>query len=330
MKFYQLIFLGTLIIGTTIAISASSWFTCWLGLEINLISLIPLLLNKISPASTEAAIKYFLVQAMASLILVFTSLLERVYSFSNFIETINGVIFLTLLLKAGIPPFHFWFPQVIKASSWFQCVLILTWQKIAPFILIRYLFYSNLVSLAILASCLVGPLGGLNQTNFIIIITYSSVTHRAWITAIIFWALSVWTRYFTIYSLITVSVILIITRIKLESLKQISLSKVKIISSLVMVSLLLRLGGLPPLLGFIPKLSAIQTLLSIKIQGIAVILIVASLVSLFYYIRVIYSSLINKHPQLNFKLLPMPKQNNLITTIAATGNIASPVLVCLT
>jgi len=120
----------------------NSWFMCWLGLEINLISLIPLLIIKLSPLSTETAIKYFLVQAIASLLIIFSSLVEGVFSISSILYRTNILIIIALGIKIGLAPFHFWFPQVIKISDWTQCTLILTWQKIAPFILIACV-YSN-------------------------------------------------------------------------------------------------------------------------------------------------------------------------------------------
>jgi NADH-ubiquinone oxidoreductase chain 2 len=176
---YQSTFICTLILGTFIACSANSWFVCWLGLEINLIRLMPLLISKLNPLSTETAIKYFLAQAIASLIIIFSSLAGRRVTFSSIVGDKNEIIFVALRIKAGIAPFHFWFPQVIKSTEWAQAGLILTWQKIAPFTLLSRIAATPLMYPVIIFSAVTGLLGGLNQTNLKTILVYSSIAHSA-------------------------------------------------------------------------------------------------------------------------------------------------------
>jgi len=322
--------MSTLITGTIIAVSSSNWFTCWLGLEINLISIIPLILNKLTPQATETAIKYFLAQAIASLILIYASVSRRVIFFSNFIEITNTVILISLVLKAGIPPLHFWFPQVIKSSNWRLCILILTWQKIAPLTLISYLIFNEVVSTLILISCVLGPLGGLNQTNIKIILTYSSITHSAWMIAIIFFTFNAWIIYFLVYSTISVTLILIVKKINIQSLKQISITKLSTRNKIIIVTTMIRLGGLPPLLGFLPKLAAIQSLISSRAEIISLALVSASLLSLFYYMRVLYSVIFLSQPQNNFYLLFNQHQTiKILLTTTTMGNLIIPMGVLL-
>jgi NADH-ubiquinone oxidoreductase chain 2 len=98
---------------TLVAISANSWFTAWLALEINLISIIPLILNKLRPNFTEAAIKYFLAQALASIFLIFPAIILFANKDRINLEVSEALLATALALKAGIAPLHFWFPQVI-------------------------------------------------------------------------------------------------------------------------------------------------------------------------------------------------------------------------
>jgi NADH-ubiquinone oxidoreductase chain 2 len=98
--------------GSLIAISASSWLGAWIGLEINLLSFIPLMSDKFNQFSTEAALKYFLTQALASSILLFGVLylgISNQLTFSSSLEetSLNILLSSTLLLKMGAAPFHF-------------------------------------------------------------------------------------------------------------------------------------------------------------------------------------------------------------------------------
>jgi len=122
----------TLIAGTLIAISASSWLSTWIGLEINLLSLIPLIKSHNNKYSAESTIKYFITQTIASTIFLF-SVIILIY-FHNIQLKIPGSILITtaLLIKLGAAPFHFWLPEVIRGLNWEIIYIILTWQKNCP------------------------------------------------------------------------------------------------------------------------------------------------------------------------------------------------------
>ena len=162
-KTYQLIFYIFLFIGTILACSSNSWFLAWLGLEVNLIMLIPLIIIKFDRITSEAAIKYFLAQAVGSILLIFSSSIDATINYSLIESEIDKIILCALVVKAGIAPFHFWFPQVIIASNWTLSIIILTWQKIAPLILISFDPSIKFLTLFVILSSLVGMLGGLNQ-----------------------------------------------------------------------------------------------------------------------------------------------------------------------
>src|ERR1700678_2903927 len=95
-------FLNFLFIGTTVAVSANSWLTCWLGLEINLIRMIPLILNKLIFNLTEAAIKYFIVQTMASIIFIVRTVFSINFLSFNYLSIAELLIISALIIKAGI------------------------------------------------------------------------------------------------------------------------------------------------------------------------------------------------------------------------------------
>lgn len=289
------IYILTLIFGTILACSSSSWFTCWLGLEINLISLIPLLIIQLNPYSSETAIKYFIAQALASIIIIFSSILFFKLRPNNSIIFTNLIIILALSIKMGAAPFHFWLPQVIQTAKWFQIILILTWQKIAPIILILFV-KNNLIKIILLLRCFIGAIGAINQITIKKILVYSSILHTGWILASILCSKYIWIFYFLIYSLITLAIILSLSFSSFKTVKELFHSNTTPLISFFVFLNFLSLAGIPPFLGFIIKLIAISSIFLSGIDfSIFLILIISSLVSLFYYLRLIFSSLILSH-----------------------------------
>lgn len=148
-----------------------------MGLELNLLSFIPLISAKNNQYSSEAALKYFLIQALGSSVIILAA---------SFALTAAGsakvLMAVALLLKSGAAPFHFWFPRVIEGLQWPSAIILITIQKIAPMSLLSYLTLEHIFPVfwaAILISAVVGAIGGLNQTLLRKIIAYSSINHMA-------------------------------------------------------------------------------------------------------------------------------------------------------
>jgi len=313
------LFLLTLLLGLFISICARSWFRAWIGLELNLLSFIPLISSKNNSYSSEAALKYFLIQALGSSILLISTIiiLIKIHIFSLFLLS-------TLLLKIGSAPFHFWFPPTLEGIIWPQVFILITIQKIAPISLLSYyiLEQPKLIYIAIILSAIVGALGGLNQTFLRKILAYSSINHIAWIIISLIIRETLWLIYFLIYSLISITVILIFYFIQIFHLNHfISQILHKPILKINLLIRFLSLGGLPPFIGFIPKWLVIQQLSASNNIVILFILLRSSLFTLFYYLRITLRTLIfnsNKIKwiikfNINFKLLI------LISTIHFSG-----------
>ncbi len=279
------LFFCTLLTGTFLSISSSSWFGAWIGLELNLLSFIPLIAIKLCPYATEAAIKYFLIQALASTILIMS---RSIYIYSA--EFSYSLITLSLLLKLGAAPLHFWFPQVIEGLSWPQAFVLLTIQKLAPIFLISYLTYSSnlvfLISIAALLSSLIGALGGLNVTKLRKLMAFSSINHISWILIAITINDIIWLIYFLFYSFISRSVIILLYSTQSFSISDlVNQNKNKTLLNLLLPINLLSLGGLPPFLGFSPKWVIIQLLSSKIIIFSLLVLLFSSLITLYFYLR---------------------------------------------
>nr|ASY98418.1 NADH dehydrogenase subunit 2 [Neodanuria bolauana] len=291
----KILFLMTLISGMLISLSANSWMGAWMGLEINLLSFIPLLSSSKNMLSSEASLKYFLVQAIASSSLLFLILIKSsTYEMFNLmkISSWNNLIILPLLMKIASAPFHWWLPSVMEGLSWMNCFIILTIQKIAPFVLISYLIYNNtLPQFVIIISAIIGALGGLNQISLRKILSYSSINHISWMLVAMISSINLWILYFIIYTINIIQIISLMASSNISFISQTfnSLNNIKIIKFTIFISML-SLGGLPPFLGFFPKWIIIQFMTQNLMIFTSMILILCSLLTLFYYMRIMYTT----------------------------------------
>nr|QLY89510.1 NADH dehydrogenase subunit 2 [Myospila meditabunda] len=291
----KMMFFSILIMGTMISISSNSWLGAWMGLEINLLSFIPLMSdNKLM--STEASLKYFLVQALASSVLLFAVILLMINpkisnnnnNGANFMEM---MIFSSLLLKSGSAPFHFWFPNVMEGLSWMNCLILMIWQKIAPLMLISYIIYKPLMIISVILSSMIGALGGLNQISIRKLMAYSSINHLSWILTAMYSNNLLWINYFMFYMFLTFSMIFMFYIFNISYINQLFSMFFfnKNLKFLLFINLL-SLGGLPPFLGFFPKLMVIQFLTINNQLFMMMIMVMMTLITLYFYMRLCYSA----------------------------------------
>nr|UUJ36784.1 NADH dehydrogenase subunit 2 [Epeorus sp. 01 ZXM-2022a] len=298
----RLLFYTTLITGTLISVSSTSWLGAWLGLEINLLSFVPLMSNLNNQFATEAALKYFLTQALASSILLFGALslsltTQTTFSTLNSHTSLNIMITSTLLLKMGAAPFHFWFPGVMEGLDWLNGLTLMTWQKIAPLMLISYLWAPELFTLIIIITCIgIGSIGGINQTSLRRIMTYSSINHMGWLLSAVLLGEPYWFIYFGFYTLLSTAVILLFHTHQLTHMNQLfGLPMSNPLLKLALFCNLLSLGGLPPFLGFLPKWIIIQGLVTQTFYPLVTTMVLLTLGTLYFYLRLGYAAFILTH-----------------------------------
>nr|QBF44129.1 NADH dehydrogenase subunit 2 [Chaoborus sp. ZK-2019] len=306
-----LLFFLCLMIGTFISISANSWVSVWMGLEINLLSFIPLMNNN-NMISTESSLKYFLTQALASMILLFSII--SLYFFFNmnwkfFHNLIENMILLSLFLKSGTAPFHFWFPEIIEGLSWMNALIFMTWQKIAPLFLISYYMNFNILIISIIISSFIGAINGINQTSYKKLLAFSSINHIGWMLTGMLFNETLWFFYFINYCLLNIPIVLLFFNFKIFQFNQIfnNLMISPILKMLLMFNFL-SLGGLPPFLGFLPKWMIMELLMKNNQYFLLWFLIMMSLITLFFYLRISISSfLLNSFSQkwLTYKFIMM-------------------------
>nr|WBR65561.1 NADH dehydrogenase subunit 2 [Layahima elegans] len=308
-------FLFTLILmlGSIISISSNSWLGAWMGLEINLLSFIPLLTNLKNLTSTESSLKYFIVQALASTTLLFVVLLlsfNQKYSFEYY-PYLNIILNSALLMKMGAAPFHSWFPEVMEGLSWIMGFILMTWQKIAPMILISYCLYYEFIYATIVISIFVGSIGGINQTNLRSLMAYSSINHLGWMLSSLLISLNFWMIYFMFYSLLSLSIIHLFYKLNIFYFSQIysAISNMPILKFSMFCNFL-SLGGLPPFTGFLPKWIIIQNL-SMTNMALVTTMVILTLITLFFYIRLTYSALMINSSQISWNKLWHLNMSNL-------------------
>nr|YP_010222733.1 NADH dehydrogenase subunit 2 [Sicyopus zosterophorus]BCG68369.1 NADH dehydrogenase subunit 2 [Sicyopus zosterophorus]BCG68382.1 NADH dehydrogenase subunit 2 [Sicyopus zosterophorus]BCG68395.1 NADH dehydrogenase subunit 2 [Sicyopus zosterophorus] len=324
---YIMVFLYLcLILGTTITISSSHWLLAWMGLEINTLAIIPLMAQNHHPRATEAATKYFLTQATAAATLLFASITNAWLTGQWDIKLMTHpipttMILLALSLKIGLAPLHTWLPEVLQGLDLLTGLILSTWQKLAPFSLLLQIpaYSQDLLILMGLASTLVGGWGGLNQTQLRKILAYSSIAHLGWMLIIIQFSPSLTLLALVTYLIMTTSTFLILNFNNSKNINALATSwaKAPLMTALTPL-LLLSLGGLPPMTGFMPKWLILQELTKQQLPMTAVIAALTALLSLYFYLRLCYAMTLTITP------------NNLAGTTLWRLSLSGPSLVLAT
>nr|ABD58707.1 NADH dehydrogenase subunit 2 [Himantopus mexicanus] len=301
----KLIFTLSLLLGTTITISSNHWMMAWTGLEINTLAIIPLISKSHHPRAIEASIKYFLVQAAASTLVLFSSMINAwstgQWDITQLTHPTACLLLTTAIaMKLGLVPFHFWFPEVLQGSPLTTALLLSTAMKFPPITILYLTSHSldpTLLTTMAIASTALGGWMGLNQTQIRKIMAFSSISHLGWMTIIILYNPKLTLMTFYLYSVMTATVFLTLNTTKTTKMSTMmtSWTKTPMLNATLMLTLL-SLAGLPPLTGFLPKWLIIQELTKQEMTPAATIITMLSLLGLFFYLRLAYYSTITLPP----------------------------------
>nr|YP_007627239.1 NADH dehydrogenase subunit 2 [Polypterus endlicherii]ADG95219.1 NADH dehydrogenase subunit 2 [Polypterus endlicherii] len=284
-------------LGTTLTFASSNWLLAWMGLEINTLAIIPLMARHHHPRAVEAATKYFITQAAAAALLLFTGLFNAWQSGQWLIQDmsmpVSALMTLAIAIKLGVAPMHFWLPEVMQGITLNTGLILATWQKLAPLALL-YQISNNLMPELMIAlglmSTIIGGWGGLNQTQIRKIMAYSSIAHLGWIISIMHFMPTLAIINLTMYIILTTTMFMIFNTMNSTTINSMALnwSKFPILSAIAMLALL-SLGGLPPLSGFMPKWLILQELTNQSLTLTATLMALSALLSLYFYLRLSYS-----------------------------------------
>nr|YP_009058591.1 NADH dehydrogenase subunit 2 [Euploea midamus]AIM46759.1 NADH dehydrogenase subunit 2 [Euploea midamus] len=284
----KMFFLFILFFSTMISISSNSWLGCWIGLEINLLSFIPLISNPNNLMNSEASLKYFLTQSIASINFLFLILMKMSIFNYDFSILINS----SLLMKMGSVPFHFWFPNITEGLSWLNCFILMTWQKISPMILLSYYFNINFIMFIMILNSIVGVIGSFNQNSIRKLMAFSSINNLGWLLSALLISETIWLLFFCMYSFLIMIMCYIFYMINIFFINQMFNYNLNFFIKISIMINFLSLGGLPPFLGFLSKWIVINFLMMNDLFIISFFFVMMSLIMIFVYIRIIYSSLL--------------------------------------
>nr|AFJ23648.1 NADH dehydrogenase subunit 2 [Anolis brasiliensis] len=300
-----MILISSLATGTIITMSSHHWLMAWIGLEMNTMAIIPIVSSTHNQRSTEAATKYFLTQATASATILFSSINNAwetgTWDITNLTSTPSCIMLtMALAMKLGLAPMHFWLPEVLQGSTLFTAFIITTWQKLAPMTLI-YLTISNLSTpllvLMGVTSSIIGGWGGLNQTQTRKIMAYSSISHLGWMISVSSLMTNTMTTALLIYIMTTTATFCLLIASESKTIQDTTTTwTLSPMLTVMMMMLLLSLGGLPPLTGFVPKWLILNELVTQNLTPTALIMMMATLLSLFFYLRLAYTTTLTLSP----------------------------------
>nr|ACB38628.1 NADH dehydrogenase subunit 2 [Deveximentum sp. CET-2008] len=319
-------------LGTTMALSSSHWLMVWMGLEINTLAIIPLMSQHHHPRATEAATKYFLTQATAATIMLFSATMNAwltgLWHIQELTHPITNTMMITALaLKLGLAPVHSWMPDVIQGLDLLTGLIMSTWQKLAPFTILMQIQTNTHPTMILfgLASAVVGGWEGLNQTRLRKILAYSSIAHLGWMALIMQFSPSLAFLTLLTYFTMTTATFTLLKLNKTTTINMLALSSTKhpMMTSMAPL-LLLSLGGLPPMTGFMPKWMILQELTKQDLAPLATLTAISALLSLFFYLRLSYNMTLTTFPNTTTATTPwrLPiSKPNLLLAISTTMSL---------
>lgn len=280
--FYIILYASSFIL----AINADDWFIIWLGLEVNIIVFVVMIYERYRIKHIESCLKYFFIQRLGSGLFIGIFYLNK-----DLLRYIGSLI---LRYKVGAGPFFFWFPSVARGLGWWSCIILFSLQKVIPLILL-VIFIRWLVWFILIVRLLFGILGSLNQIHIKRLLAFSSIHHIGWLLICNNIDRGIWIVYLLIYMFVIFSVILIFSYFEIENL--IGVNKYK--NKWWFLLRILRIGGMPPFLGFFIKWLAFKCFIDIDYWVIFFIIIIS--VTMFYvYVRVIYNVFIGSGDEMRW------------------------------
>jgi NADH-quinone oxidoreductase subunit N len=315
----------TALLGITVMISAASFVTLYLGLELMSLSLYAMVaLQRDSGRAVEAAMKYFVLGALASGLLLYgmsmiygaTGTLDIngvataiVAGDTNRIILVFGLVFVVsaIAFKLGAVPYHMWVPDVYDGAPTAVTLFIGTAPKLAAYAVAIRLLVGSLSSLAVdwqgmllilsLLSMILGNVIAIAQSNIKRMLAYSTIANMGFMLmgfltanndgyiAALFYIVT-----YVLTTLVAFGIVLLLSR---EGFEAELLDDFKGLNqkspwyAFLMLLAMFSLAGVPPTVGFYAKFSVIQAAVDVGFVWLAVVAVMASLVGAFYYLRIV-------------------------------------------
>nr|YP_011017328.1 NADH dehydrogenase subunit 2 [Amblyomma naponense]WQF68991.1 NADH dehydrogenase subunit 2 [Amblyomma naponense] len=269
-----------------ITISSKSWFIYWLMMEMNLLMFIPIM-NTNKKNNSNSMITYFVIQSFSSTLFFFSAMNSSIF-YQTYI--FNYFMMISIMIKLAMIPFHFWLSSMSEMIDYSSMFIILTLQKFIPLYILTNLNSKMLIIFASI-SALFGSMFAFNLKSFKKILIFSSISHQGWMTALIMIKSNFWISYLMMYSLLIYKISFFLEKSNYNLIMNKFFmfhnnNKIKIS----LMSMMLSLGGMPPFFGFMIKLISVMILIKYS-NLIIIILIISSMINIFFYIRIITPNL---------------------------------------
>jgi NADH:ubiquinone oxidoreductase subunit 2 (subunit N) len=283
----------------------NTWLSIWVILEINTLSFCVIIKSqgKEKKNILEIRIKYFIIQSISSAFLLLSSISTKITK--SLLIALFTLRIRALIIKSAAAPFHQWFISIVKSIKWKRATILMTWQKLAPTFLVLYQI-KNIIYTFIATSLFVGAISQINKNKTLQIIAFSSVFNLSWILLAILINTKLFLRFSVIYWTTVVITIIILNLLKIEVILKENIESTDKWTYLIII---LNLGGIPPIIGFLAKWLVFSEALANKYTiTIRMILIIRRL-NLYIYIRMLNFIVIRqtqnkqKRPKKNSKKL---------------------------
>lgn len=272
-------YLCVLVLCVLISFRTRDLFFQWVCLEINILSVIPLLVVKIREDSVLNGLKYFISQRAASLLFI-----ARVIISSD-LRLIILVRRLAILFKLGVPPFHSWLLRILPNLGYIEMFILMRIQKFIPLIILRQLKVSRVILRIIVGRTLIFLFIRLNKVGSLFILLFlSSRSNGLWILRGVNRG-GQWIIFTAIYRLILGVSLILLRSIKVYKIND--LLGTNYVGAMGVGLQFLNVGGLPPLMGFILKIIMIKVIIHVRLL-ITIILILRSLLIMYIYTTTLY------------------------------------------
>lgn len=325
MKFEYPILIALATVGMMIMVSAGDLITLYLGLELQSLALYVLAaFRRDSPKATEAGLKYFMLGALASGLLLYGASLAYGYSgttqLAGIASTIHdghmstgllmGLAFMLagLAFKVSAVPFHMWTPDVYEGAPTPVTAFFATAPKVAAMALLARLVHDGfgaapgdwgqILAFMALASMVVGAVGAIGQRDLKRLMAYSSISHMGFamvgLAAGSERGVQATLIYMAIYVTMSVGVFAFILSMRREGRAVGRIDDLNMLSAhqptaaLALLILMFSLAGVPPLVGFWAKFAVLTAAVDAGMVWLAVGGVLASVVGAFYYLRIVY------------------------------------------
>nr|YP_004733172.1 NADH dehydrogenase subunit 2 [Abidama producta]ACT36218.1 NADH dehydrogenase subunit 2 [Abidama producta] len=293
----KMTFMTFMFFSTMMALSSNNWLGSWMGLEINLIAFTSLMYMKLNYYTSESSMKYFIIQSMGSSILLLGIIILSLKIMENTIIMMMG-----LMIKLGAAPFHMWMISMMESLNWMNCLILSTWQKIATLMLMSYIINKTSM-INVVLSLIVGSIGGINQLSIKKMMAYSSINNMGWIIMSMMISMKLWMNYFIIYSMMITSLMIMMMKMKFNYLNQCLFTSSSPLNKLMFSTMMMSMGGLPPMLGFLPKFMTMQSMTLNENFMMLMLMISSSLITLYFYMQICVTMMTLNSSKLKWKLM---------------------------